>query len=427
MATDYSTLTNSVEQNNSVVESSATPESLPQNKKTTSQGKSQPSGKTSPTRKSSKTSGQGSTGNAKVCEPYWTEFSEAISSQLLSPTEIDSPGLDLNSLSISSLVGVEKSWFSTSLKALPSPNLPKTLSQYYTSSPAVSTGDVVTRTKKIRLYPNAQQREMLETWFEAGRWFYNQSVETMESGEFQFTPSFITLYDIAKTAVWDRHLPVPYQVKKIACRDAERAMKAGKKKCKQTGEKFKLSFRSRKAPVQSVFIPKSAVSDKGVFYTILGVMESAESIPTTEIGDSRLVLDHGRYFLCVPVREPITVIQNVGIVAVDPGIRTFGTIFGVRDGMEIIGKFGEQAYERIIKLCLQVDSIISKLKTRPTRSRKTSLKRALNRLKWKIWDLVDELHNKFVRFLADNFALVLLPTFEVSQMVYKSGSKVRTL
>jgi len=268
---------------------------------------------------------------------------------------------------------------------------------------------------------------MLETWFEAGRWFYNQSVETMESGEFQFTPSFITLYDIAKTAVWDRHLPVPYQVKKIACRDAERAMKAGKKKCKQTGEKFKLSFRSRKAPVQSVFIPKSAVSDKGVFYTILGVMESAESIPTTEIGDSRLVLDHGRYFLCVPVREPITVIQNVGIVAVDPGIRTFGTIFGVRDGMEIIGKFGEQAYERIIKLCLQVDSIISKLKTRPTRSRKTSLKRALNRLKWKIWDLVDELHNKFVRFLADNFALVLLPTFEVSQMVYKSGSKVRKL
>lgn len=428
MDTDYSTLISSSEEQSNAQESSVTPELAVPSKKTTSQDKSQPSGETTLSRKSSKTSGQDSTSNAK---PYWTEFSEAISSQLLSPTEIGSAGLDLNSLSISSLVGAEKSWFSTSLKVLPNQNSQKISSPFSTSSLVESmvvdaTPKSVTRTKKIRVYPNAQQRETLALWFEGQRWFYNQSVEIMETGEFEFTPSFITLYDLARAnAVFDRHIPVPYQIKKIACRDAEKAMKAGKKKCKKTGEKFKLHFRSRKAPVQSIFIPKKAVSKHGVYYTMLGDLRSAEPIRTESIGDSRLVLDHGRYFLCVPVKSENQAIQDVrGVVALDSGIRTFQTIFGVRDGMEFIGKFGEQAFERILKLCFRADALISKLKTRKTKQRKSGLKKALARVKWKIWDLIDELHNKVVRFIADNFAVVLLPTFEVSQMVVKSGRKL---
>lgn len=320
--------------------------------------------------------------------------------------------------------GAEKSWFSTSLKALPSPNSLKTSLPSSTSLVAESTESVVTRTRKIRVYPNASQRELISLWDEAGRWFYNQSVEIMENGEFQFTPSFITLHDLAKEKAWERHLAAPYQVKKIACRDAERAMKAGKKKCKLTGEKFKLHFRSRKDPKRSIFIPKSAISEQGVYYTKLGNLKTAEPIPVKNIGDSRLVLDHGRYYLCIPVSENQAAQERRGIVAIDPGVRTFATIFGIRDGMEFIGKFGEDATQRIMKLCLRIDSIISKLKKAPTRSKKTSLKRALNRLKWQVWDLISELHNKVVRFLADNFAVVLLPTYETSEMVIRGGRKL---
>jgi putative transposase len=47
---------------------------------------------------------------------------------------------------------------------------------------------------------------------------------------------------------------VPYQVKKIAVKDAYQAFSNGCKKAKKTGEPFKLRFRSRRNPKQSCFI-----------------------------------------------------------------------------------------------------------------------------------------------------------------------------
>lgn len=41
-------------------------------------------------------------------------------------------------------------------------------------------------------------------------------------------------------------------------------------KNKKTGETFKLSFRTRKNPKQSCYIPKQALKKEGIYHTIAG-------------------------------------------------------------------------------------------------------------------------------------------------------------
>ncbi|TAG86519.1 MAG: transposase, partial [Oscillatoriales cyanobacterium] len=52
--------------------------------------------------------------------------------------------------------------------------------------------------------------------------------------------------------------------------------------------------------------------------------------------------------------------------------------------------------------------------------------KAADRLKSKIQHLVKELHHKTAKFLVDNFDVILLPSFDSSQMVSKSRRKIRS-
>ncbi|WP_244141924.1 hypothetical protein [aff. Roholtiella sp. LEGE 12411] len=52
------------------------------------------------------------------------------------------------------------------------------------------------------------------------------------------------------------------------------------------------------------------------------------------------------------------------------------------------------------------------------------MKLAASSLRGKIKNLVDELHKKTARFLVDNFDMILLPTFETSQMSKKAKRRI---
>jgi len=54
------------------------------------------------------------------------------------------------------------------------------------------------------------------------------------------------------------------------------------------------------------------------------------------------------------------------------------------------------------------------------------MKRAQAKIRKKIKNLIKEIHFKTARFLVDNFDVILLPTFETSQMIGKSARKLRS-
>jgi putative transposase len=64
--------------------------------------------------------------------------------------------------------------------------------------------------------------------------------------------------------------PVPYQIKKIAVKDACTAVREAKRGFAKDGKFRKCKFRSRKDRRQVLFIPKSAISKRGVYHTLLG-------------------------------------------------------------------------------------------------------------------------------------------------------------
>ena len=54
------------------------------------------------------------------------------------------------------------------------------------------------------------------------------------------------------------------------------------------------------------------------------------------------------------------------------------------------------------------------------------MRKAADQMRWKIRDLRTELHAKSARFLVDNFDIILIPTFETSQMAKRESRKLRS-
>lgn len=221
--------------------------------------------------------------------------------------------------------------------------------------------------------------------------------------------------------------PVPFQVKKIAIRDACFAVRKAKQDFTKTGKINKVHFRSRRDPQQSCFIPKSAVKLDGLYHTISGKgLRYSEQLPG-EIADSRLILRNGRWYLSVPIKSTTQIPENQGrVVALDPGIRSFITFFAE----DSCGHLGQGDFGRIQRLATHLDNLLSKLDRgrkddNVGAKRRYRMRKAAARLRQKIMDLIDELHWKVARFLVDSFDIILLPTFETKQMASKAGRKLR--
>jgi putative transposase len=153
----------------------------------------------------------------------------------------------------------------------------------------------------------------------------------------------------------------------------------------------------------------------------LGQLGLAEQLPEN-FGDCRLVRVHGQHYLCVPSEVSTNQPDNQGrVVALDPGVRTFLTFFSENS----VGKIGQSDFSRIQRLCHHLDDLISRFSfvKAPQRRR---MKKAADRMRIRIRNLIDELHHKSARFLVDNFDVILLPTFETSNMSGKATRKLRS-
>lgn len=256
--------------------------------------------------------------------------------------------------------------------------------------------------------------------------FYNKTVDFYNNQD----KTTVNWMEIAKQLTTSLNMDyvkvVPYQIKKIAVKDCSISYFANCRKTKQTKKPFKLSFKSKKDLVQSCYIPKDAVKKQGIYYRISGNLKYSEKDwLNDEFCDCRLIFDKGRWFICIPVKTKNSNIiekQN-DIVGLDPGIRTFITYFSVNGHF---GHIGYHSFNRIQALCFKLDKIISKFSKEKDKHKKSSLKRLMNRIKWKINNLVDELHWKTINYLVKNFGIVILPTFETSEMVVKKKRKLNS-
>ena len=199
------------------------------------------------------------------------------------------------------------------------------------------------------------------------------------------------------------HTETPRQIKVGTVMDACQAVRNAKAKCKETGEFQKVKFRSRKRK-QTLYLRADSLKENGFFVRLLGDMKMSESLPAkpqgtgkvseqdtdSEVKDSQLIFENGRYFLCVPYDEKKKPRKPMGrIVALDPGVRDFMTFFSE----DSFGWLGSQCINRIQRLCQHCDNLLSRA-TQEKRLLRRALRKAANRIKVKIHNLIDELHTR---------------------------------
>ena len=360
-----------------------------------------------------------------ACKIFYDDLCKDISSHLLSHTEIDCANSDVNYLNTSSSKMVVKSWFSAKQVTAYNKNSQKSYLQPFMSSRVgcIDSGAIVTKTIRIRIYPSQQQKQLFKQWFGVGRKVYNTCVNHFNQKDIDFkgwmNMSKTILSELTETYIKS----VPHQIKHIAVKDSYTSWRTNCKKTKKTGKPFKLRYKSRKNPVQSCYIPKSAVSENGIYHTISGKLKYSErEFLKNDICDCRLINDHGRWYLSVPQKITTMPTENQGsIVALDPGVRNFLTYFS-EDGR--FGWLGIHAFDRILKLNLKRDKLLSRLSLTKDKKKKGKLKRTLNRTYHRIQDLVGELHWQCINYLVHNFSVIVFPPFEVKGMT-KKGRKLR--
>ena len=407
------------------------------------------------------TRGAGSTGSARNFLPFWTPSVAELSKKLPLPTATDWHESEWNSWNGCSSATVQNSWFSATLSTpkqkrtnyvttySPSslsswlatteggppqiekdadPSLPPpTKKAKIVKDPKPSAGKV----RKIRVYPNKQQKTILGQWFGTARWIYNQCVSKVKELRTKkaLRTEIVNNGNFKTENTWA--LDVPYEVRDAAMVDLCNARNSNfVKKKKNPAHTFDIKYRSRKAPQEAIMI-RSYSFKKGVFYPKFWGKEplrSSEPLPDTVDYDCRLVRTRlNQYYLCIPM--PLEMAsdnqarQPKRIVALDPGVRTFHTAY---DPSGAVMEFGKGDMKRIKRICDHMDNLQSRLASNKNLRHKQRyrMRRAWRKMQWRIRNLVDECHKKIVKFLCANYSVILLPSFPTQQMVGRNKRKI---
>lgn len=287
-------------------------------------------------------------------------------------------------------------------------------------SVSATTAETPLKTRKIRIYPTAEQRAVMRRMMGTARYVYNQTVEYLKQDGTMANWMGIKGGIINSLPEWAKE--IPYHVKSVAVRDACEAVKNAKQKYKQTGKFNEVSFRSRKAPRQSLFIRRESINDHAIFPKLLGNMKFTEQVPKEIKHDCRLVLeDNYRWYVVIPVEcETVEAPRTKGkAISIDPGVRTFLTGYCEKGIVEI----GKDAQTRIISMCFQLDRMQRKM-TKVKAKRRQNIRRAWRRLKFRLECLKSELFWKAATFLAKSFDTVVIPPFCATDMAKTAKRRI---
>jgi putative transposase len=351
------------------------------------------------------------TSSAKNFFPYWNESSRAMSEWLSLPTKTDWQDSVLTCSNGSASKTGANSWYSTKQTLAQSKKWLKTSLQFSTALVAGSTDseNISLRSKKIRIYPTQELNKVWRKWLAACRYCYNQAIAMQREKRLS---KLELRNEIMRSELPEWVKETPCHIRQNAVFDAHRANIAN----------IDAKFRSIRDYSQAIKFNDSNLS-KGTWYSSLTkglTFKASEDIPDCKQG-TQLVYCKGRWFATFPIPATLEPTESAGIIALDPGVRTFMTGF---DGNKFV-EFGSGDMGRIARLCQYLDDLMSRISASSRHQRKR-MRQAAHRMRIKIRNLVDECQKQTACYLTSNYRIIYLPTFESSQMVAKARRKIRS-
>ena len=360
----------------------------------------------------------------------------------------------------------EKTYFQTLWKSLPYSQKDTTVEG---NTKQENQKRIVTR--KIRFYPTRNQKLYFNKCFFTHRYFYNKSIEEInrrfDSRKKEFQDNKTCVYckkdKINNSFTCDNHsnkslpwklnisLPslrksvmksnseligsgnewqsdIPYDTRSLAINDAVSMYLSATSNMKNGNIKtFRLKYKSRNNNRHIFWVDYRALKKKKNKWCIFQQKlkkecflrfrtKNQDCIPDVIESNFKIMKDRGNYYLVITREEDISENKELdisNIVALDPGVRTFQTGFGVNGTCFEAGK---KQTELVKKLHEKIDYLKSKQSESNRRNSIYHMKKRIENWNKKIYDVVSDLHNQFGSFLCKEYDKIFLPRFETSGM-----------
>ncbi|WP_424096381.1 RNA-guided endonuclease InsQ/TnpB family protein [Moorena producens] len=264
-------------------------------------------------------------------------------------------------------------------------------------------------------YANAitESAPMWNKWVAACRYCFNQAIAYQKKHGQVCKQKLRNIIMQSELPEWVK--ATPCHIRQNPIFDAHQAYSFSKN-CK---------FRSCHAPRQTLKFNNSNYT-KGKWYSRLTKgkdFQSSEPIPISSAYATRIIKTKCGDWFAVFLEEVKLKTNNVdGIIAIDPGVRTFLTGFDGQSFFEIgVGDIG-----KITRLCQHLDRLMSKIGKSKSKRQRQKMRKAAARSRKRIRNLIEECHHQAASWLSKNHSYILLPTFETSKMTKKKKRKIRS-
>lgn len=312
------------------------------------------------------------------------------------------------------------------------------------------------RVKKIKIFPNKEQRVILDQWFGTRRFVYNQCVEYFNDQNLMYQNNskkrivklcreylHANVYKTQKYQWIDKHHSSIKDTSVVDFAIALRRQLDIRQDKLDNGDEydFNMKFRSKKEmPIQSFYIEKRDWNWKTGTFAFLKTIKTKRKERLPLKAEHRLVISrnsNGHYYVHISYTPKSKKYETAnGIVSLDPGVRTFQTCFDT-DGNVL--EWGENDMKYIYKIMMKCDTLKSKmsfLKTIMSVHSNTRKEKAWFRLKhmkyraaWRkmthrLRNKIDEMHKILCNYLVRNYKMIVLPKFGSKKMSKKSLRKI---
>ena len=190
-------------------------------------------------------------------------------------------------------------------------------------------------------------------------------------------------------------------------------------------KRFRLKFWKYNRPKQVLSFEKGKIKNgifcKSIFENLSPIkyIYNSENFDISKIdADFKISYDSilDEYLLLVPIKvTPTTENNRKDLIVLDPGLRTFMT--GLSDNIML--KIGQNVNTEIKKLIKRNKKIQSNINISNKIKKKNA--RLINK---KIYNLIDELHWKTIKFLTCNFKTIFLGDMSAKSIVAKQNKKI---
>jgi len=411
------------------------------------------------------TSALGLIGREKVYEPFWSKQCEDISQRLWLPIETGSVGSHSTFWNGSSSNLESHSWFTIKRRVNPQiTNYPTTYSPSYMSIHVEEwEKEDIQRTRKTRFYPTMYQRTILKRWMGGRRFVYNKVLAKIKfEGEkinaFSLRDKYVTnetREGVKNPNVEDWQRNIPSDIREEAIRDLCKNFKTAFSNLKNRNiSAFKINF-CRKKDSPSIAIPLQGIKatnkiidrttnelekiktekkqltrkqveitkKDGGFYLYPTLLTGKLKIKKRQLrnniiidGTCRIKVENNAWYLISPYRTTSNIegdtLNRRDYCALDPGVRTFQTIYSEQEVTQI-----KIRKELVAKLLVKLDTLNSLRSKKIIKGNKNH-----RRVQRRLNNLIDDLHHKTANYITKNYNTIYLPPFETQKMTERSNN-----